>query len=258
MKKIKLITLFSGYDSQALSMVRLKQDYPNDFDFDLVAWCEIEESAIKAHNALFPQWSDRNLGDICKVDPEKLPDCDCITYSFPCQDISNAGKQKGFSKDSGSRSSLLWECEKIFRAKRPKYLLLENVKALVQKKFMPMFEEWIRTLEDIGYVTFWDILNAKDYGVAQNRERVFAVSILRTESDPHPTYNFPKGFSLTKCVEDYMVPAEEVDESYFISRDRVTNKVLSDILDQPNVRAEMEKLYHEEWKALQANSNKLY
>lgn len=255
MKKVRLITLFSGYDSQALAMERLKRDFQNDFDYELVAWCEIEPSAIKAHNALFPQWSDRNVGDICKVNPEELPDCDCITYSFPCQDISNAGKQAGFSKDSGSRSSLLWECEKIFRAKRPKYLLLENVKALIQKKFMPNFQKWIKTLDDMGYSTYWKVINSRDMGVAQNRERVFAVSILRTYDDPHPNYHFPKGFPLTKCVEDYMMPAEQIDESYFIDQERITKKVLSDILDQPNVKAEMERLYHEEWKERKADTD---
>lgn len=253
MHKIRLITLFSGYDSQALAMERLKRDYPDKFDYELVAWCEIEPSAIKAHNALFPQWSDRNIGDICKVNPEELPDCDCITYSFPCQDISNAGKQAGFSKDSGSRSSLLWECEKIFRAKRPKYLLLENVKALIQKKFMPNFQKWLNVLDDMGYTTYWRVINSKDMGVAQNRERAFAVSILRTEDNPNPIYHFPHGFPLDKCVEDYMVDAEEIDENYFIDQERVTKKVLSDILDQPNVRAEMDKLYHEEWKERQAS-----
>lgn len=600
MKKIKLVTLFSGYDSQALAMERLKRDWGGQFDYELVAWCEIEPAAIKAHNALFPQWADRNLGDICKVNPDDVPDCDCMTYSFPCfvkgtlihtergfipieqvttsdkvlthtnkyqqvlavgsrdnapivkvrgmcfkeilctpnhpfyvrkrykewynptrrwvrkftvpewvaaenltrdhyigyaintkseypkwngvigtrwkkhcnelserfinpqfwylmgryvgdgwkktskngrgiviccsernehllkhacqslgfiptidhdrtvtkyiinsnelhtfvdrygykahgkrvdeetinlpieqlkafvdgyidsdgcftenefkatsvseeliygmqqciskayqcpvrmywskrrettviegrtvnqrnsysiawhtekrkqdkafyedgyvwfpvkevlslnetatvynmeveadnsytangaivhncQDISNAGKQKGFEQGSGSRSSLLWECEKIIKVKRPKYLLMENVKALVQKKFMPEFKRWIDTLADLGYSNYWKVLNAKDYGVAQNRERVFMVSIL----GEHQSYNFPQSFELTKCVEDYMEPAEEIGEEYFISQDRITNKVLSDILDQPNVRAEMEKLYHEEWK----------
>lgn len=126
---------------------------------------------------------------------------------------------------------------------------MENVKALVQKKFMPEFQRWIDTLKELGYDNYWKVLNAKDYGVAQNRERVFMVSIL----GEHQPYNFPAPFPLTKCVEDYMEPAEDIDESYFISQDRVTDKVLSDILDQPNVRAEMEKLYHEEWK--EANSN---
>lgn len=248
MNKIRLVTLFSGYDSQALAMERLKRDQGGQFDYELVAWCEIEKSAIKAHNALFPQWSDRNLGDICKVDPNDVPDCDCLTYSFPCQDISNAGKQKGFEQGSGSRSSLLWECEKIIKAKRPKYLLMENVKALVQKKFMPEFQRWIDTLADLGYSNHWKVLNAKDYGVAQNRERMFMVSILSRNEEGKQFYNFPQPFELTKCVEDYMEPAEDIGEEYFISQDRVTTKVLSDILDQPNVRAEMEKLYHEEWK----------
>lgn len=249
MQNIRLVTLFSGYDSQALAMERLKRDWGGQFDYELLAWCEIEPSAIKAHNALFSQWSDLNLGDICNINPNDVPDCDCLTYSFPCQDISNAGKQKGFEQGSGSRSSLLWECEKIIKAKRPKYLLMENVKALVQKKFMPEFQRWIDTLKELGYDNYWKVLNAKDYGVAQNRERVFMVSIL----GEHQPYNFPAPFPLTKCVEDYMEPAEDIDESYFISQDRVTDKVLSDILDQPNVRAEMEKLYHEEWK--EANSN---
>lgn len=252
MKQIKLVTLFSGYDSQALSMERLKRDFPG-FDYELVAWCEIEDAAIKAHNALFPQWSDRNLGDICKVNPNDVPDCDCLTYSFPCTSISNAGKQAGLEKGSGTASSLLWECEKIIRAKRPKYLLMENVKALTQRKFMPYFQEWLNLLDELGYTTFWKVINSRDMNVAQNRERVFAVSILRTEDNPKTTYNFPAPIPLTKCVEDYMEPAEEIGEEYFISQDRVTNKVLSDILDQPNVRAEMEKLYHEEWK--KANSD---
>lgn len=243
MKHIRLVTLFSGYDSQALAMERLKRDFAG-FDYELVAWCEIENAAIKAHNVLFPQWSDRNLGDICKINPNDVPDCDCLTYSFPCQDISNAGNRKGFEQGSGSRSSLLWECEKIIKAKRPRYLLMENVKALVQKKFMPEFQRWIDTLKELGYYNHWKVLNAKGYGVAQNRERVFMVSIL----GEHQPYNFPAPFPLTKCVEDYMEPAEDIDESYFISQGRVTSKVLSDILDQPNVRAEMEKLYHEEWK----------
>lgn len=166
-----------------------------------------------------------------------------------CQDISNAGKQAGFSEGSGSRSSLLWECKRAIETKRPQYLLMENVKALIQKTFMPEFQKWIDTLADLGYSNYWKVLNAKDYSVPQNRERVFMVSIL----GEHQPYNFPAPIPLTKCVEDYMEPAEEIGEEYFISQDRVTNKVLSDILDQPNVRAEMEKLYHEEWKEASGN-----
>ena len=125
---------------------------------------------------------------------------------------------------------------------------MENVKALIQKKFMADFQRWIDLLEDYGYTSFWQVLNAKDFGIPQNRERVFMISILRTEEEPEPGYHFPKGFPLEKCVEDYVVDTESIEENYFIDQERITNKVLSDILDQSNVRAEMEQLYHEEWK----------
>lgn len=220
---------------------------PQSLSYELVGWCEIDKSAITAHDALFPQAKDLNLGDICKVDASQVPDCDLITWSFPCQAISNAGKQAGLAEGSGTTSSLAWECLKIFKAKRPKYLLMENVKALVQKKFMPDFLRLQQELEKLGYVNFWKVLNAKDYGVAQNRERVFMVSILREDDDSNPRYEFPHGWQLDKCVEDYMEPIEDIGESYFINKDRITRQVLSDMLDQPNVRAELEKLYHEEW-----------
>lgn len=243
---------FEGYNSQGLALNRLKRDYP-DFDWVCVGRSEIDDNAIKAANALFPEAADKNFGSITDVDWAQVPDFDLFTYSFPCQDISNAGKQRGFTDGSDTRSSLLWECEKAIRLKRPKYLLMENVKALAQKKFMPDFTRWIEMLESYDYSNFWRILNAKDFGVAQNRERVFMVSILRTGAEPNPRYNFPKGFPLDKCVEDYMVDADAIEEGYFIDQARVTDKVLSDILDQPAVRAEMEKLYHEEWKERQAS-----
>lgn len=105
--------------------------------------------------------ADLNYGDISKIDWTQVPDFDLFTYSFPCTDISAAGLQKGLSKDSGTRSGLLWECEKAIKAKRPKYLLMENVKALVQKKFMPDFKAWLELLDQYGYDTFWQVCNAK-------------------------------------------------------------------------------------------------
>lgn len=209
-----MISLFSGYDSQALAMERLKRDFGAQFDYELVAWCEIDEMAIHAHNALFPQWADRNVGDICKVNPEVLPDCDVITWSFPCQDISSAGKQKGLQQDSGSRSSLAWECMKIFRAKKPKFLLMENVKALTQKKFMPDFMRLQKELEDMGYTNFWQVINAKDFGVPQNRERVFMVSVLGDAA-----FEFPKPFPLEKRLRDVL--EENVGESYYLKDEQV-------------------------------------
>lgn len=214
MERMRVITLFSGYDSQCLAMERIKNDFPQ-FDYDLVAWCEIEKYACVAHDALFPQWKERNIGDITKVDAQSIPNCDLITWSFPCTDISNAGKQQGLSEDSGTRSSLCWDAIRIFKAKKPKYLLMENVKALVSDKFKADFRMIIDALEDIGYKNFWKVLDARQFGVPQHRERVFMVSILDCDS----VYYFPKPFKLEKRLKDVL--EENVDESYYLKQEQV-------------------------------------
>lgn len=203
MDKLRVFTAFSGYDSQCLALDRLKREHP-EFDYELVGWSEIDKYAIQAHNALYPQWAERNFGDISKIDWDQVPDFDLFTYSSPCQDFSNAGLQRGGEEGSGTRSSLLWECRRAIIAKRPKYLLLENVKALVSKKFIPLFNKWQDELAEYGYANFWQVLNAKNYGVPQNRERVFLISILREEGKPAPRYFFPKPFELTKRLKDVL------------------------------------------------------
>jgi DNA (cytosine-5)-methyltransferase 1 len=131
---LRVFTAFSGYDSQCLALNVLRGmaiqktglfgvKYTETFGYELVGWSEIDKYAIKAHNALFPQWADRNYGDISKINWETVPDFDLFTYSSPCQDFSQVGKQRGGEKGSGTRSSLLWECERAIAAKRPKYLL---------------------------------------------------------------------------------------------------------------------------------------
>jgi DNA (cytosine-5)-methyltransferase 1 len=211
---LRVFCAFAGYDSQCLALDRLKRDYP-EFDYELIGWSEIDKYAIQAHNALYPQWADRNFGDITKIDWDQVPDFDLFTYSSPCQDFSNAGLQRGGEEGSGTRSSLLWECRRAIIAKRPKYLLLENVKALVSKKFMPLFNKWQDELAEYGYANFWQVLNAKNYGVPQNRERVFLWSILRTEADPRPEYHFPRPFPLELRLKDVLEP--KVDEKYYLS-----------------------------------------
>ena len=128
-----------------------------------------------------------------------------------CQDFSAAGLQRGGQEGSGTRSSLLWECRKAIIEKKPKYLLLENVKALVSKKFIGLFNKWLNELEGYGYTNYWQVLNAKDYGVPQNRERVFCVSIL----GDHDIYHFPLPFPLEKRLKDVLEP--EVDDKYVLS-----------------------------------------
>ena len=208
---LRVFTAFSGYDSQCLALNRLGIDY------DLVGWSEIDPAAITAHDALFPQYKDRNYGDISKIDWSKVPDFDLFTYSFPCTDISSAGRQAGLNEGSGTRSSLLWECRKTILAKKPKYLMLENVKDLVMEKFKPSFEKWCTELESYGYVNFNKILNARDYGVPQNRERIFMVSILKTEDEPDPYYEFPGKVTLKKTVEDIL--EDNVPEKYYMKQE---------------------------------------
>lgn len=207
--EVRVFTAFSGYDSQCLALDRLREHFQN-FDYELVGWAEIDKYAIQAHDALYPQWADRNYGDISKIDWSQVPDFDLFTYSSPCQDFSNAGLQKGGTEGSGTRSSLLWECRRAIVAKRPKYLLLENVAALVSQKFLPLFNKWQSELASYGYSNFAQVLNAKDFGVPQNRERVFLVSILGGNS-----YHFPKPFKLEKRLKDVL--EENVDEKYYLS-----------------------------------------
>ena len=137
------------------------------------------------------------------------------TIAHNCQDISVAGKQAGLDMNSGTRSGLLWECQKVIAAKKPKYLLMENVKNLVGKKHKPNFDKWLDWLEEQGYTNYWQVLNAKDYGVPQNRERVFCVSIL----GEHEPYIFPEKRELTLRLKDVL--EDEVDEKYYLSEERV-------------------------------------
>lgn len=135
-----------------------------------------------------------------------------------CQDVSISGHKQGLIKGQ-TRSGLLYETERIIEAIRPKYLLLENVKNLVGKKFIDDFQKWLEYLESLGYTNYWKVLNAKDYGIAQSRERVFVVSIL----GEHKPFKFPEPIPLDKCIRDYL--NEEVDEKYYLSEDKL-NKFL--------------------------------
>ena len=203
MQKIKVIELFAGVGSQAMALRNVGIDY------EVVGISEIDKFAIKSYEAIHGKV--HNFGDISKM--EELPYCDLLTYSFPCQDLSIAGHQKGISKDT--RSGLLLEVERLLlKAKEngtlPKYLLLENVKNLVGKKFIKDFERWLSFLNSLGYYSNWEVLNAKDYGIPQNRERVFGVSSLENMH-----YKFPKPVELKSKMKDLL--EEKVDDKYYLS-----------------------------------------
>lgn len=209
--KIRVFEAFAGYGSQSMALRRL------GIDFEVIGISEIDKYAIQAYMAV--HGDTPNYGDISKIDWSSVPDFDFLTYSFPCTDISIAGQQKGLAESSGTRSSLLWECRKAIEAKRPKYLLMENVKNLVSKKFTPYLKEWLRFLEGQGYSNYTKVLNAKDFGVPQNRERVFMVSILGEVS-----FHFPKPFTLEKRLRDVL--EKDVDESFYLS-EKVVNTLLA-------------------------------
>ena len=220
---LKVVTLCSGYDSQCLALERLKSVYPQ-FDYELVAWSEFDpesktplnkQPAVVAHNALFPQWAERNLGDMTKIDWTKVEDFDLLFYSTPCQSISQAGLQHGFMEGSGTRSSIIWNVRDAVKIKRPKFLCLENVKAMVSGKFVGMFNLWQLELERLGYRNFAQVLNAKDYGVPQNRERIFLVSIRVDDENNMPKYYFPNPFKLDLRLKDVL--EDNVDERYYLS-----------------------------------------
>lgn len=165
MARLRVIELFAGIGAQAQALNRIGADWES---VDIV---EVDPYCVTAYNAIFHTHYEPK--DITKV--EHLKPCDMLTYSFPCTDISTAGKQMGLSKGSGTRSSLLHEVARLLddyeeRNELPKYLIMENVKNLVGKKFKADFDEWVAYLKAKGYETYWKVLNACDFGIPQHRE----------------------------------------------------------------------------------------
>ena len=205
---LRLIELFAGIGSQTQALTNI------GIAHRVVAISEIDKYAIQSYEAMHGKAN--NLGDIRKI--EELPNADLWTYSFPCQDISVAGKGAGIKE--GTRSGLLFEVERLLRVASekgtlPKYLLLENVKNLVSKKFKADFDKWLDFLAELGYTNYWKVLNAKDYGIPQNRERVFCVSI-RGEHEP---FVFPKPKKLTIRLRDMI--DEAVDERFYLKESTI-------------------------------------
>lgn len=202
MSKIRLFEAFAGIGTQRMAL-------PNA---ESVGISEVDPYAVRSYEAIHGETN--NYGDIRLIDPYSLPDMDLFTYSFPCQDISVAGRMKGLAEDT--RSSLLYECEKIIRAKRPPYLLMENVKNLVSKKFRKPFENWLGILRGYGYNSYWKVLDARNFGVPQHRERVFVFSSL-TDTP----FSFPEGEQTDICIRDILEPEEAISENYYMNEKSV-------------------------------------
>ena len=176
MKSLKLLSLFSGIGAPERALEN------EGIPFELVAYCEIDKYAAKAYSLIHGVDESMNLGDITKVIPQDLPDFDLVFHGSPCQDFSVAGKQSGAEKGSGTRSSLLWCTVEIVRVKRPRLVMWENVPNVLSEKHLPVFIEYLKALTDLGYESTFNTLNAKDFGVPQNRLRLFCVSRLRNEN----------------------------------------------------------------------------
>ncbi len=218
-KPIRLIELFAGIGSQAKALKLLNAN------FEHYRICEFDKYAIKSYNAIHEtnfETSDITqitADDLGIVDTDKY--CYIMTYSFPCQDLSLAGKQKGMAKGENTRSGLLWEVERLLNecSELPQILLMENVTQVHGKKNVEHFEQWIKFLESKGYSCFWKDLNSKNFGVPQNRNRTFMVSVLGDY-----TYEFPKEFPLELRLKDML--EDSVDEKFYISNEKV-NKIVN-------------------------------
>jgi len=216
---IKLLSLFSGIGAFEKALTNIGEP------FEVVNYCEIDKYASKAYSLIHHLDENMNLKDITTVETEKLPhDIDFVTYGFPCQDISQAGKQKGFTNENGdlTRSGLFFEALRIIEDTQPKIAIAENVKALTGKRFTTEFKIVLDSLNDAGYTNYWAVLNAKDYGVPQNRERVFIISI---RNDINHGFDFPKKYELKLRLKDLL--ETDVDEKYYLSDDVVKNLILS-------------------------------
>lgn len=219
-KPIRLIELFAGIGSQYKALKNIGADVTS---WRCVEW---DKYAIKSFNAI--HGTNYETSDIQKIHADELgivdtdKYCYIMTYSFPCQDLSLAGKQAGYSKGSGTRSGLLWEVERLldecveYNGNLPNVLLLENVPQVISKSNgnLENFQSWRRKLESLGYSNYVEILNSKDYGIPQNRARAFMVSLL---GEYH--YTFPKKKKLELKLKDLL--EDKVDEKYYLSDEMV-------------------------------------
>ena len=175
---LKVLELFGGIGACSKALERI------GIDFEVVDYVEIDKYAVKSYNAMHnTNFEPQNI-----MTYDKDLEVDLIMHGSPCQDFSVAGKQAGGDKDSGTRSSLMFETLRIVEKLKPTYVIWENVKNVISKRHKHNFDEYLKYLESLGYTNYWQVLNAKDYGIPQNRDRVFVISVLNNQP-----FDFPKG-----------------------------------------------------------------
>lgn len=199
---IRILELFGGIGACSKALERLGIEYK------IVDYVEIDKYAVKSFNAIHN--TNFEPQDIREWD--KDIEVDLIMHGSPCQDFSLAGKQAGGDEGSGTRSSLMYETIRIVEKLKPKYVIWENVKNLLSKKHRHNFDAYLETMEQLGYTNYYQVLNAKDYGIPQNRERVFTISIRK---DVDSGYTFPEPQELKLRLKDML--EDEVDKKYYLS-----------------------------------------
>lgn len=207
---MRLLSLFSGIGAPEKALKNL------GVEVELVGFSEIDKFAIKSYCAVHGVDESLNLGDITKIDIQSLStDIDLITHGSPCQDFSVAGKNMGGDMETGTRSSLMWNTVAICEHTKPKFVLWENVKNVLSKKHRHNFDKYISEMERLGYRNYHKVLNAKDYGIPQNRERIFVISI---RNDIEKEFEFPEGFDNGVRLKDML--EDEVEEKFYIDNEK--------------------------------------
>lgn len=222
-KTINLLSLFSGIGAFEKALENLH------IPFHLVGYSEIDKHASKAYSLIHGVSDDLNYGDITKIDEKSIPPLiDLITYGFPCQDISILGKERGLFGDSGNktRSGLFYDALRIIKHIKPKIAIAENVKNLTSKRFRADFDEILQSLDEAGYSNYWQVLNAKDYNIPQNRERVLIVSV-RKDVDTG-IFKFPEPLPLELKLKDLL--EDDVEEKYYLNDKKI--KMFSDMTNR--------------------------
>ena len=235
---LKLLSLFTGIGAFEKALENLGINYV------LVGFSEIDKFAIRSYCTIHNVPEYKNLGDVTKINIDELPDFDIMTWGFPCQDISIAGRMKGIQE--GTRSGLYYEGYKILKEKMPKYSIIENVKNLTSQRFKEQFDSILNDIKELGYTNYWQVLNAKDFGVPQNRERIFIVSI-RNDIVDKKEFVFPSPVILNLKLKDIL--EDKVDEKFYLSESGIgrlikkNNKLIKDC-QNPNISSCLIAGYH--------------
>lgn len=204
MNKLRVLELFGGIGACSKALERLEIDY------EIADYVEIDKYAVKSFNAIHnTNYEPQDIRDW-----DKDIEVDLIMHGSPCQDFSLAGKNAGGDKGSGTRSSLMYETIRIVEKLKPKYVIWENVKNLLSKKHKHNFDAYLETMNQLGYENYYQVLNAKDYGIPQNRERIFTISIRK---DINKIFTFPQKQELKLKLKDIL--EDEVDEKYYLSQE---------------------------------------